>query len=115
MAVERTDLCDLSISELAPLIRAKKLSPVEVAEAAVARIAALNDRLIAFCTYDSEHVRAQARRAEAQLMQNPSFLKDYEWATVPLGAYNFNFFRRRFGQVAALGERGPGQSPRVEK
>ena len=68
MTAERTDLCDLSISELAPLIRERKLSPVEVAEAALARVAALNDRLIAFCTYDPEHVRAQARRAEAEVM-----------------------------------------------
>jgi aspartyl-tRNA(Asn)/glutamyl-tRNA(Gln) amidotransferase subunit A len=68
MAVERTELCDLSIAELAPLIRQRKLSPVEVAEAALGRIAALNERLIAFCTYDPEHARAQARRAEAQIM-----------------------------------------------
>jgi aspartyl-tRNA(Asn)/glutamyl-tRNA(Gln) amidotransferase subunit A len=63
-----SDLCQLSISELAPLIRQRKLSPVELAEAVLARIAALNDTLLAFCTIDPEAVRAQARRAEAQLM-----------------------------------------------
>jgi len=68
MTVERDDLCHLSISELVPLIRRRELSPVDVAESALARVAELNDRLRAFCTIDPEHVRAQARRAERQVL-----------------------------------------------
>src|SRR5215212_5172197 len=72
MTVERGDICDLSISELVPLIRRRELSPVEVAEAALARVAELNDCLLAFCTIDPEHVRDQARRAERQMLGGES-------------------------------------------
>jgi aspartyl-tRNA(Asn)/glutamyl-tRNA(Gln) amidotransferase subunit A len=68
MTSERAELCHLSISELMPLIRRRELSPVELTEAVLARIAELNDRLLAFCTIDPEHVRAQARRAEQQVL-----------------------------------------------
>ena len=68
MTTDRGDLCWLSISELAPMIRRRDVSPVEVAEAALARVAVLNDRLLAFCTIDPDRVRAQARRAEQQIM-----------------------------------------------
>jgi aspartyl-tRNA(Asn)/glutamyl-tRNA(Gln) amidotransferase subunit A len=68
MTKDRGDLWRLSIAELVPMIRRHQVSPVEVAEAVLARVAALNDRLVAFCTIDPERVRAQARRVEAEVM-----------------------------------------------
>src|SRR5262249_23630361 len=68
MTSDRSDLCWVSISELVPMIRRRQVSPVEVAEAALARVAALNARLLGFCTIDPERVLAQARRAEQQIM-----------------------------------------------
>src|SRR5581483_3221807 len=67
MAVE---LWRLPISELAPLLRGRELSPVELAEAALRRIEALNDRLLAFCAVRPELVRAQAEQAERAFRQD---------------------------------------------
>src|SRR5262245_24852558 len=62
------DLSYLSIAELAGLIGQKELSPVDLAEAALARVDALNARLNAICTIRPELVREQARRAEQRVM-----------------------------------------------
>ena len=59
-----TDLCYTPATELLPLIRAKKLSPVELTEAVLARIERLNPKLNAFCTLTADLARAAARRAE---------------------------------------------------
>lgn len=58
-----TDLADLTAVELLAEYRAG-LSPVDVAEAVLARIEALEPTLKAFYTHDPEAVRAQARAAE---------------------------------------------------
>jgi len=61
------DLCFLSIAELASLMRARTVSPVEVTEAHLARIERLNPTLNAFVTIMTAEARAGARRAEAEL------------------------------------------------
>src|SRR5260370_1805522 len=53
-----------SALELADLIRAKKLSPVEATDAVLARIAELNPKLNAICLVAAESARAAAREAE---------------------------------------------------
>ena len=53
---------------LARMIRAKQVSPVEVVEAALARLARLEPSLNAFVTVTPELALASARRAEATLM-----------------------------------------------
>jgi aspartyl-tRNA(Asn)/glutamyl-tRNA(Gln) amidotransferase subunit A len=53
-----------SALELAAAIRAKQISPVEVAEAALARIEALNPRLNAFCLIARELALRDAHEAE---------------------------------------------------
>jgi len=53
-----------SACEIAELVRTKKLSPVEVIEAALARIDKLNPALNAFCLVAAEQARAAAREAE---------------------------------------------------
>src|SRR6267142_3810450 len=51
-------------TELAALIRRKELSPVELTEAVLARIDALNPRLNAFCLVAHDVARRLAREAE---------------------------------------------------
>jgi aspartyl-tRNA(Asn)/glutamyl-tRNA(Gln) amidotransferase subunit A len=53
-----------SARELVDLFRKKKLSPVEVTDAVLARIEQLNPTLNAFCLVASEQARAAAREAE---------------------------------------------------
>ncbi len=57
----------LSISELSPLLAAREVSPVEAAEACLARIAERDPELNAFITVDEAGALAQARAAEARL------------------------------------------------
>ena len=59
------NLTRLSAVELARLIRTRKLSPVEVAEAHLAAIEAVNPAVNAFCTVVPEKTLAWAREAEA--------------------------------------------------
>ncbi len=61
------ELCFLSIEELAPRIRACEVSPVEVVEALLDRIAQHNDHLIAYLHIDGDNARAAARAAEADI------------------------------------------------
>src|SRR5580704_2630016 len=55
-------------TKLAELIRTKQLSPVEVMQATLRRIAELNPRVNAFANLGEDHAMAQAKRAEAALM-----------------------------------------------
>lgn len=55
--------------DLAADIRARRLSPVELTEAVLARIEALNPRLNAFCTPTPDLAMAQAREAEDAVMR----------------------------------------------
>ena len=55
-------------TELAGLIRAKKLSPVELTKAVLERIERLNPTLNAFCTLTPEASLAAARAAEQAVM-----------------------------------------------
>lgn len=65
----RGDLCWLPATELAALIRARKVSPVEVTEALLARIERLNPPLNAFCTVTPEPARRAAKDAEISVMK----------------------------------------------
>src|SRR5437660_10016546 len=56
-----TDLCFLNVTELAPLVRARKISPVEIVQALLSRIDAFNDDLLAYL-----HVRAAPAIAAPQ-------------------------------------------------
>jgi aspartyl-tRNA(Asn)/glutamyl-tRNA(Gln) amidotransferase subunit A len=58
------DLCWLSATELAALIRKKKVSPVEVVDAVLDRIERVNPRLNAYVTVTADQARAAARAAE---------------------------------------------------
>lgn len=61
------DLIYASVAELSGLLEAKKLSPVELTQAYLDRIASLDDRLHAFITIDAEGALATARAAESAI------------------------------------------------
>jgi len=58
------DLVYCSLSEMAAMVRAGKISPVELVEAHLERIERLNPKLNAFTTVDSERAHSQAKAAE---------------------------------------------------
>ena len=70
-----TEPCDLSAVAARRLIGARKLSPVELLESCLARIAAANPAVNAMVAMDTDRARAAAKAAEAQVM-----------AGAPLGA-----------------------------
>ena len=63
------DLARLSLAEAAELVRRKKVSPVELTRACLARIDALNPALNAYITVTAESALAQARDAEAEVQR----------------------------------------------
>lgn len=62
-----TDLCYLSLAELAGRIWAKDLSPVQATEAVLERIERLNPRLNAYLTVMADQALAEARAAEDEI------------------------------------------------
>ncbi len=62
-----TDLAYLTIAEASALIRSKKLSPVEYAQALLARIDKLDPKLNAFLRLTPDIAMADARRAEDEI------------------------------------------------
>jgi Asp-tRNA(Asn)/Glu-tRNA(Gln) amidotransferase A subunit family amidase len=67
-AHEGVHLTDLSATELAEGIRARRVSPVEVVEAFLGRIERINPTLNAYVTVTAERAIAAARDAERRLM-----------------------------------------------
>ena len=64
------DLHFLTIAEAARLIADKKLSPVELTDAYLSRIAALDHQLDSFVTLTADRARAEAKAAEAEITAN---------------------------------------------
>src|SRR5437899_5746691 len=64
-----TDLAFTPATELAGLIRAKKLSPVELTRAVLDRVERINPIVNAFCTVTADLALAAAREAERALMK----------------------------------------------
>jgi amidase len=63
-----SDLLELSAIDLAEQVRTRRLSPVEVTEAALARAARLDAKYGLFVTQTPDRALVQARRAEATVM-----------------------------------------------
>ena len=111
------DIAFKPATELAALIRSRKLSPVEVMEACLARIEAVNPSLNAFVHIDAGRARQRAEDAEASLARGdavgplhgvPTALKDLfdflpEWPAT-------------FGGIRSLKEhRVPGRCTYAER
>ena len=62
-----TDLVFASAAELSPLLKGRKISPVELVEAHLDRIAVLNDTLKAYIHVSADEALRDARKAEAEL------------------------------------------------
>jgi len=62
-----TELTDLSLRAASDLLHRRALSPVELADAYLARIERWNPRLNAYLTVTADDARAAARQAEAEL------------------------------------------------
>lgn len=65
--MNRDDLSFMSVSELAPLIESREISPVDLVEAQLSRISELDDVLRAYIYVGSEEALAQAKAAEAEI------------------------------------------------
>jgi aspartyl-tRNA(Asn)/glutamyl-tRNA(Gln) amidotransferase subunit A len=63
------ELCTLTLEELSSLLRDKQVSPVEVIQAHLERIDALNETLNAFITVMREQALADARRCEEEILR----------------------------------------------
>src|SRR5579864_8725493 len=64
-----SEVTSLSASQIAELVRTRKLSPVEVVKAHLARVERVNPKINAFVQVDGERALAQAREAEAAVMR----------------------------------------------
>src|SRR5262245_39006889 len=63
------DLTRLSLIDVSALVRARKVSPVELTSACLARIERSNPALNAFITVTTDAALAQARSAESEIRQ----------------------------------------------
>lgn len=67
--MDATELCFTPATELAAAIRERRLSPVEIMDAVLARIEAVNPHINAFLAVDGERAREGAKAAEAGVMR----------------------------------------------
>lgn len=61
------EIYELSLTEVAEKIRTKEISPVEVAQSSLDRLAEVEPAITAFVTVTGEHALAQAAQAEAEI------------------------------------------------
>jgi amidase len=109
--LSESELCLKTAVELARLLRTREVSCLEVTEAHIARIEALNPRINALCTFLPDSARAAAREADDRLGRNeptgilhglPTAIKD----TVALKGVRFTagspIYKDRIAQEDAL-------------
>ena len=68
MAADPSELCFMTISQAGPLIRDRKLSPLELVGAFLERIERLDGQLNSFITLLPEESLLQARAAESDVL-----------------------------------------------
>jgi aspartyl-tRNA(Asn)/glutamyl-tRNA(Gln) amidotransferase subunit A len=69
MTSKTAELCHMTINQAGPLLRERKLSPVELVRAFLERIEAIDSKLNSFVTLLPERALSQARAAEAEILQ----------------------------------------------
>lgn len=67
--MDKVELCFLSISQLSEQLQQRQLSPVEVTQAYLDRIQALDSKLNSYLTVTAERALQEARIAETQIQQ----------------------------------------------
>src|SRR5918912_1419650 len=67
MALTQSDLHWLTLAEVGDRMRRRGLSPVEVTDACLARIGAVDSRLNSFITVMADQARADAQAAERRI------------------------------------------------
>jgi Asp-tRNA(Asn)/Glu-tRNA(Gln) amidotransferase A subunit family amidase len=101
----------MSAMDLAKRYRARELSPVEVADAALARIERVNPLLRAFLTVTADHARQAAHASEARLLRGellgtldgvPFSLKDLEPTKGIRTTYGSKFFEQHVPDADGL-------------
>ena len=104
--MDATELCFTPATELAAAIRERRLSPLEIMDAVLARIEAVNPHINAFLAVDGERAREAAKAAEAGVMQGeqtgalyglPVSIKDLE----PVAGLRCTFGSRFFADNIA--------------
>jgi amidase len=68
-SVNTTELCFTPATELAGMIRGKKISPLELTQAVLDRIETLNPKINAYCTLVPESALQTAREAEGKVLK----------------------------------------------
>jgi aspartyl-tRNA(Asn)/glutamyl-tRNA(Gln) amidotransferase subunit A len=68
-AATSSDLTNLNLHEVASMVKEKKISPVEITRACLARIEQLNPSLNAFITVTAESALADAHQAESEVQR----------------------------------------------
>jgi aspartyl-tRNA(Asn)/glutamyl-tRNA(Gln) amidotransferase subunit A len=108
--VSAADLAYTPATELAALIRARKLSPVELTRAVLERVERLNPTLNAFCTVTADAALAAARAAEQAVMKGgllgplhglPFSVKDLALTRDVPTKFGSHVFASRVGEVDA--------------
>jgi aspartyl-tRNA(Asn)/glutamyl-tRNA(Gln) amidotransferase subunit A len=69
MTSKTAELCHMTINQAGPLLRERKLSPVELVRAFLERIEAIDSKLNSFVTLLPERALSQARAVEAEILQ----------------------------------------------
>src|SRR5439155_16042080 len=67
--MDATELCFTPATELGRLIRTRALSPVELADAVLARIERVNPTINAYLTVTADLARSEAKAAEARALR----------------------------------------------
>ena len=105
------DLCLTPATELAAAIRSRDVSPVDIVEAVLARIEALNEQVNAFITVDADGALESARAAEASVMAGealgplhgiPVSIKDLEPVAGLRCTYGSKFFEANIADIDGI-------------
>ena len=105
------DLCLTPATELAAAIRSRDVSPVDIVEAVLARIEALNEQVNAFITVDADGALESARAAEAAVMAGeelgplhglPVSIKDLEPVAGLRCTYGSKFFEANIAEIDGI-------------
>ena len=109
------ELCFTPATELSSMIRRKQISPVEVAEAVIARIEALEPRLNAFAAFTPEAALEAARAAEAKVASRGELRALHGVPVTIKDLHEVAGLETRLGSHATEGALAKADAPMVER